>query len=133
MADRISCFKEEVLDLYSEVNLGALLEKITASIKEYMGSEEASIFIYNPEKEELTFETATGEKEKELKQIILKKGQGVAGWIAEQRQGVIINDCQSDPRYTIMVDQKTLFHTRSLLGVPVLMEDKRPGRAGSRK
>jgi serine phosphatase RsbU (regulator of sigma subunit)/putative methionine-R-sulfoxide reductase with GAF domain len=124
MPDRISCFKEEVLDLYSEVNLGSLLEKITASIKKYMGSEEASIFIYNLEKEELTFETATGKKEKELKQIILKKGQGVAGWIAEQRQGVIINDCQSDPRYAIMVDQKTLFHTRSLLGVPVQMDDR---------
>ena len=119
MADRISRFKEEVLDLYSEVNLAALLEKITASIKAYMGSEEASIFIYDPEKEELTFETATGEKEKALKQITLKKGQGVAGWIAEQRQGVIINDCQRDPRYAAMVDQKTLFHTRSLLGVPV--------------
>jgi GAF domain-containing protein len=124
MADRISRFKEEVLDLYSEVNLAALLGKITSGIKAYMGSEEASIFIYDPEKEELTFETATGEKEQELKQITLKKGQGVAGWIAEQRQGVIINDCQRDPRYTAMVDQKTLFHTRSLLGVPVQMEGR---------
>jgi sigma-B regulation protein RsbU (phosphoserine phosphatase) len=124
MADRISLFKEEVLDLYSEMNLGALLEKITASIKATMGSEEASIFIYDPEKEELMFETATGEKEKELKQMILKKGQGVAGWIAEQRQGVIINDCQRDPRYTSTVDQKTLFHTRSLLGVPVQMDGR---------
>ncbi|MEI6613637.1 MAG: GAF domain-containing SpoIIE family protein phosphatase [Chrysiogenales bacterium] len=124
MLDRISRFKEEVLDLYSEVHLGALLGKITASIKEYMGSEEASIFIYDPEKEELTFETATGENEKALKQIILKKGQGVAGWIAEQRQGVIINDCRRDPRYTSMVDQKTLFHTSSLLGVPVQMDGR---------
>ncbi len=124
MADRINRFREEVLDLYSEVRLGVLLEKITASIKAYMGSEEASIFIYDAEKEELSFETATGEKEKDLKQIILKKGQGVAGWIAEQRQGVRINDCQHDPRYTSMVDRKTLFKTCALLGVPVLLEDK---------
>jgi serine phosphatase RsbU (regulator of sigma subunit)/putative methionine-R-sulfoxide reductase with GAF domain len=124
MADRISSFKEEVLYLYSEMNLEALLEKITASIKEYMGSEEASIFIYDSEKEELTFETATGEKEKELKQIILKKGQGVAGWIAAERQGVIINDSQNDPRHTGMVDRKTLFQTQSLLGVPVLLENR---------
>jgi serine phosphatase RsbU (regulator of sigma subunit)/putative methionine-R-sulfoxide reductase with GAF domain len=124
MADRISRFKEEVLDLYSEVNLGALLERITAGIKVYMGSEAASIFIYDPDKEELTFETATGDKEKELKQIVLKKGQGVAGWIAEQRQGVVINDSQHDPRFASMVDQKTLFHTRSLLGVPVQMDGR---------
>ena len=124
MADRISRFREEVLDLYAEVQLGALLGKITAGIKTYMGSEEASIFIYDPEKEELSFETATGEKEKDLKKIVLKKGQGVAGWIAEQQQGVLINDCQNDPRYTSMVDRKTLFKTRSLLGVPVLMGAK---------
>lgn len=124
MTDRISRFKDEVLDLYSEVNLGALLGKITAGIKAYMGSEEASIFIYDPEKEVLTFETATGEKEQALKQIVLKKGQGVAGWIAAEQQGVIINDCQSDPRYAGTVDQKTLFKTRSLLGVPVLMQGR---------
>jgi len=124
MADRISRFREEVLDLYSEVRLGVLLEKITAGIKAYMGSEEASIFIYDAEKEELSFETATGEKEQDLKKIVLKKGQGVAGWIAEQRQGVLNNDCQNDPRHTGMVDRKTLFKTRSLLGVPVLLEDK---------
>jgi serine phosphatase RsbU (regulator of sigma subunit)/putative methionine-R-sulfoxide reductase with GAF domain len=124
MPDRISRFKEEVLGLYSEVNLAALLEKITAKIKAYMGSEEASIFIYDPDKEELTFETATGDREKELKQIVLKKGQGVAGWIADQRQGVIINDSRHDPRFASMVDQKTLFQTRSLLGVPVQMDHR---------
>jgi sigma-B regulation protein RsbU (phosphoserine phosphatase) len=122
MADRISRFREHVLDLYSEVHLGALLDKITASIKANMGSEEASIFIYDPDKEELSFETATGEKEKDLKKIVLKKGQGVAGWIAEKKQGVIINDCRRDPRYSGITDQKTLFRTRSLLGVPVLMD-----------
>jgi serine phosphatase RsbU (regulator of sigma subunit)/putative methionine-R-sulfoxide reductase with GAF domain len=124
MADRIARFKEEVLGLYSEVNLGALLEKITAGIKAYMGSEEASIFIYDPEKEVLTFETATGDQEKTLKQITLKKGQGVAGWIAAEQKGIIINDCQNDPRHTTMVDRRTLFQTRSLLGVPVLLEKR---------
>ncbi|MCX6556579.1 MAG: SpoIIE family protein phosphatase [Candidatus Aminicenantes bacterium] len=124
MAERISRFKDEVLGLYSEVNLNALLEKITASIKAYMGSEEASIFLYDPEKEELTFETATGDQEKTLKQIVLKKGQGVAGWIAAERKGVIINDSQHDPRHTGMVDRKILFQTQSILGVPVLLEDR---------
>jgi sigma-B regulation protein RsbU (phosphoserine phosphatase) len=119
--DRISRFKSEMLDLYSEVNLGLLLEKITAGIRGYLACEQASIFIYDSEKEELTFETATGGKEKELKQIVLKKGQGVAGWIAEQRQGVIIDDCSRDTRHMVLTDQKTNFQTRSLLGVPVLM------------
>ncbi|MBN2346439.1 MAG: SpoIIE family protein phosphatase, partial [Candidatus Aminicenantes bacterium] len=119
--DRIRRFKKEMINLYSEVDLGQLLEKTTAAIRNYLASEEASIFIYDEEREELAFETATGEGAGELKKIVLKKGQGVAGWIAAQRRGVIIDDCGSDPRHAGLADQRTRFQTRSLLGVPVLM------------
>lgn len=110
-----------MIDLYSEVDLRQLLEKITAGIRGYLACEEASIFIYDQEKEELAFETATGAQAEQLKRIVLKKGQGIAGWIAAERQGVIIDDCSLDPRHAAMADRKTNFQTRSLLGVPVLM------------
>ncbi len=122
--ERITRFKKEMIDLYSEVDLRQLLEKITAGIRDYLACEEAAIFIYDSEREELSFETATGAKAEELKRIVLKKGQGVAGWIAAQLQGVIIDDCGRDPRHAAVTDQKTRFQTRSLLGVPVLMGDR---------
>ena len=122
--ERITRFKKEMIDLYSEVDLSQLLEKVTAAIRSYLGCEEASIFIYDPEKEELAFRTATGDSSETLMQITLKKGQGIAGWIAEERRGVIIDDCSRDPRHTALTDQKTNFQTRSLLGVPVLMGDR---------
>jgi phosphoserine phosphatase RsbU/P len=124
MAERINDFREELIDLYSEVNLARLLEISTGKIKAYLGCEEASIFVYDREKEELVFETASGAKEKELKRMVLKKGQGVAGWIAEQRRGVISNDCRHDARFMAAVDRMVQFQTRSLLGAPVLMDDK---------
>lgn len=124
MPDRISNFREELIDLYSEVNLTRLLEISAGKIKTYLDCEEASIFIYNQEKEELVFETASGDKEKELKRIVIKKGQGVAGWIAQQCRGVISNDCSQDSRFLATIDRKIDFQTRSLLGAPVLMENK---------
>jgi len=119
--ERITRFKKEMIDLYSEVDLRLLLEKITAAIRGYLACEEASIFIYDEEREELAFETATGAKAEQLKRIVLKKGQGVAGWVAVERRGVIIDDCSRDARHTAVTDLKTSFQTRSLLGVPVLM------------
>ncbi len=119
--DRIARFKKEMIDLYSEVDLRLLLEKITAGIRGYLDCEEASIFIYDAEKEELAFETATGAQAEQLKRIVLKKGQGVAGWIAAERRGVIIDDCSRDKRHAAEADHKTRFQTRSLLGVPVIM------------
>jgi GAF domain-containing protein len=97
--DRITRFKQEMIDLYSEVDLRLLLEKITAAIRGYLACAEASIFIYDEEREELAFETATGAKAEQLKRIVLKKGQGVAGWIAAERRGVIIDDCSRDARH----------------------------------
>ncbi len=122
--ERSARFKKEMIDLYSEVDLQLLLEKITAGIRGYLACEEASIFIYDEEKEELAFETATGAQAEQLKRIVLKKGQGVAGWIAAKRQGVIIDDCARDPRHAALADRKTRFRTRSLLGVPVLVNGR---------
>ena len=122
--DRSTRFKKEMIDLYSEVDLHQLLEKITAGIRSYLACEQASIFIYDETKEELAFETATGAQAEQLKRIVLKKGQGVAGWVAAERRGVIIDDCASDPRHAAAADQKTRFRTRSLLGVPVLISGR---------
>lgn len=119
--DRITRFKQEMIALYSEVELRPLLERITAAIRGYLACAEASIFIYDEEREELAFETATGAKAEQLKRIVLKKGQGVAGWIAVERRGVIIDDCSRDPRHAAATDRKTRFRTRTLLGAPVLM------------
>lgn len=118
--DRSARFKKEMIDLYSEVDLRSLLERITAALRGYLACEEASIFIYDPGREELSFETATGAKAEQLKRIVLKKGEGVAGWIAAERRGVIIDDCARDKRHAAAADQRTSFRTRSLLGTPVL-------------
>lgn len=122
--DLSSRFKKEMIGLYAEVDLRPLLERITAAIRGYLACEEASIFIYDEERGELAFETATGAKAKQLKRIVLKKGQGIAGWIAAERRGVIIDDCSRDPRHASQTDRKTKFRTRSLLGVPVLRDGR---------
>lgn len=109
----------ELIELYSELELGSLLDKIAEKIKNYLNCEESSIFLYNREKEELYFETATGDKEEELKKIIIKKGEGIAGWIAESQQGIIVNDCSKEQRFKKTFDEQTSFETRSILGRPV--------------
>jgi serine phosphatase RsbU (regulator of sigma subunit)/putative methionine-R-sulfoxide reductase with GAF domain len=115
--------KEEIIGLYAEIHLHLLLDKIVDKVKGFLDCEEASIFIYNPDSKDLSFEIATGEKGKQLKEIHLGRGEGVAGWIAEHRKPLIVDDCSCDPRFAPSADQKTRFVTRSILGVPVAMDD----------
>jgi sigma-B regulation protein RsbU (phosphoserine phosphatase) len=114
-------FKNEFIELYSELDLDALLDKMADKICDYLSCEAASMFLYDSRKEELYFETATGEKQEELKKIVLKKGEGLVGWVAEYYESVIVNDCSKDPRFTAVTDKKTNFITNSILAVPVQM------------
>jgi len=120
--DRRERFREEFIGLYSEIDLRSLLDKIAEKIKYYLDCAESSIFLYNPIHEELYFEVVTGEKQEALKQIVLKRGQGVVGWIAEHGRALIVNDTSNDPRFSSLTDSQTHFKTRSLMGVPVRME-----------
>lgn len=117
-------FKQEFIDLYAEIDLATLLDKIAEKIKQYLHCEESSIFMYNPSREELYFEIVTGEKEAVLKRIVLKKNEGVAGWVAAHDRSVVINDTAKDPRFTSVTDEKADFKTRSIAAVPVRMGEK---------
>jgi serine phosphatase RsbU (regulator of sigma subunit)/putative methionine-R-sulfoxide reductase with GAF domain len=124
MQDKLIQFRDDFFDLYSEINLHSLLQKIAEKVKSYLDCEESSIFIYNPQKEELYFEIVTGNRQDELKQIVMKKGEGVVGWIAEQVSSVIINDCSIDDRFTSSTDAGTDFKTTSIVGAPVEKEGR---------
>ncbi len=110
----------ELFSLYAELDLSTLLDRVAEKIKALLGCEEAAIFLYNVRKEELYFEIATGEKGKTLKQIVLQKGEGVAGWVAEFRQALIIHDCLQDHRFSTRSDHQSSFQTRSIIAFPVI-------------
>src|SRR5829696_8303373 len=52
-------------------------------------------------------------------EIVLEKGVGVAGYVAEKGESVLINDVASDPRFDPSTDRRTGFLTRNMLCVPL--------------
>lgn len=59
-----------------------------------------------------------------LREIPFKSKQGIAGWAAINRQAVIVENAQTDPRFNRAVDVITGVRTRSLLCVPIIRQDK---------
>ncbi|HAW60705.1 MAG TPA: hypothetical protein DCW86_04470, partial [Actinobacteria bacterium] len=51
------------------------------------------------EKGELTIEAATGLSEEAIKQTHLKFGEGIAGWVAEKGEPLLISDISKDSRF----------------------------------
>ncbi len=52
-------------------------------------------------------------------EIVLERGIGIAGYVAETGESVLINDVQSDPRFDSSTDVRTGFVTRTMLCVPL--------------
>jgi HD-GYP domain-containing protein (c-di-GMP phosphodiesterase class II) len=96
------------------------IEASTALLK----TEAGSLLLIDHETGELYFEIALGEKGHKLKEIRLAKGQGIAGWVAETGQPLIVQDVQRDPRFYSDADKRSEFITRDLVCVPVRTKDK---------
>jgi len=90
-------------------------------------AETGSLLFLDDETGDLYFDVALGEKGESIKTIRLKKGQGIAGWVAEHQEPVIINDVQNDPRFFKDADKKSEFETRSMVCLPVRLKDKLVG------
>jgi signal transduction histidine kinase/CheY-like chemotaxis protein len=72
---------------------------------------------------ELVFSVPTGPNADELEDIRIPSGMGIAGWVAENEQYVLVSDTENDPRFYSEIDIITGMKTKSLLCVP--MKSKR--------
>jgi diguanylate cyclase (GGDEF)-like protein len=89
-----------------------------------VGAQTGSLLLIEHSTGELFFEVALGSKEKKLKKIRLKKNQGIAGWVAENGEPVIIHNVKKDPRFFKDADKKTKFVTKNMICVPVKTKAK---------
>ena len=89
-----------------------------------MDCEVGSLLLFDKEKDELFFEVALGDKGEAVKEVRLKTGEGVAGWVAEHGVPLIVPDATKDVRHSMKVDEKSGFTTKSILCVPVMIKQK---------
>jgi putative nucleotidyltransferase with HDIG domain len=111
----------------SSLDIVEIRKRAIEAATELVNAEAGSLLFLDGETGELYFDVAIGEKGEKLKTIRLKKGQGIAGWVAEHNEPVVINDVQNDPRFFKGGDEKSGFVTRSMICVPVKTKDKLVG------
>jgi len=108
-------------------DLHVLLNEIMESCKELMNAEASSLMIYDEKDDRLHFQVATGEKGEVVKSIAVNMGEGIAGWVAQYREPLLIEDCYKDPRFNPEYDRKSNFRTKSMICVPMIRKDRLVG------
>lgn len=89
--------------------------------EEFINAEASSVYELDEEKNELFIRIARGEKKEIAKRIRLKVGEGIAGFVVETGQPMVVQDVLKEERFSEIFDKMTGFKTRSMICVPMLL------------
>jgi len=102
--------------LSSELRTRRLLPLIMNEVTRLMNAERSTFYIVDEERGELWSQIA---QKAEVKEIRLKIGVGIAGYVAKTGKVINIEDAYRDDRFDPTTDKKTGYHTRSILCMPI--------------
>jgi len=115
--DDLNSLLEISAAMNSEKDLSSLLDLIVSETTKVLQAERTTLYLYDRENGELWSLIAQGDG---MGEIRLKLGQGLAGYVAESKESIKIDDAYSDHRFNKDVDKKTGYVTRNMLVVPLL-------------
>lgn len=117
---RIKFFQTIIHEISARKPLHELLDQIISSSKKLLDTEAASLLLYDKNESALYFHTISGGKGASLKTKPLKLGEGIGGWVAMNKESLIINDCYNDSRFNKDFDMLTGFKTHNMICVPMM-------------
>ena len=110
--------------LTSTLDLEAVLNLIMTQLSRLLRARAWSLLLRDAESGELTFEIAVSPVAGRLKGVRLRRGQGIAGWVAESGAPLLIPDVREDLRFADTFARTSTFITRSVVCVPITSRDR---------
>ncbi|MFN2135091.1 MAG: ATP-binding protein [Candidatus Promineifilaceae bacterium] len=114
--------------LSSTLSMDRIFSELTGTIRHILQVEALSVGLVEPDSGDTVFvESLMGVPSGTLPVIRVKPGQGIAGWVVEQGEPVIVNDVYADSRFYPAPDRKSGFKTRSMICIPLRVESNTIG------
>lgn len=100
----------------SNLKIDEVLQNIVNVACDLTHADRGTLYMVDKDKKELWSKIALGNEFKEIK---LKLGEGIAGYVAESGEILNIDDVQSDSRFTSRFDKSSGYVTKSMLCYPI--------------
>jgi PAS domain S-box-containing protein len=114
--------------LTSTLNMENVFQQLTGTIRRTLHAESLSVGLTEAHTGDIVFvEQLMGAKFENLSQIRVKYGQGIAGWVAEHGEPVIVNNAYADKRFYRGSDRRSGFRTDSMICIPLQVEQRTIG------
>ena len=114
--EKLTALLEVGKAMASERNLDRLLQLILSDVTKVMEADRSSLFLVDRERNELWSKIAQG---LEVREIRIKIGMGISGYVAQTGKTVNIQDAYNDPRFNQETDRRTGYRTETILCVPM--------------
>ncbi len=99
-----------------DLQLNEMLRQIAQKATEVMEADRCSLFLFDPETDELWSTVALGMGDRVIR---IPSGAGVSGYCFKSGEAVNLEDVYADPRFNREVDMQTGYHTQSMLCMPL--------------
>ena len=132
VSNRLRKLAEANRSLAEIESLDDLLLRLMDLAKQVTAAEASMLFLYKSESGLLEIVSVKddrfGDKPDKLFKskglVNLKIGEGIAGWVAQNRKAVMVEDAQSDPRFSRQADKQRGLTTRTIICVPLVYREE---------
>ncbi|MGK7344809.1 MAG: sigma-54-dependent Fis family transcriptional regulator [Candidatus Nitrospinota bacterium M3_3B_026] len=119
---RIELLKDIAGLIGSVADLDNLLALLVITATRVLEVRASSLLLLDKKTGRLYFHTALGDKKENVKEFELKKGEGIAGWVFERGEPLLVENVKEDPRWASEIAEKVGFNTGSIACAPLKVE-----------
>lgn len=116
--DDLLVFHRLARSLTSSLDLDTILRTILDHMERLIQAELWTLLMLDPVRQELYYAIAAGGQEESLRDLRVKVGEGVAGWVALHGETLILPESTEDPRLD-SASSGTLRRVRSVIALPL--------------
>lgn len=117
--ENLRVFHDVARALTSTLELEPLLHTIMTKMAEFFGPERWSLMLVDEEANELYYALSAGMNSDRLETLRVKMGDGVAGWVAETGNPLVVPDVRLDKHWSRFAKQHPDLHLRSIACLPI--------------
>jgi signal transduction histidine kinase/DNA-binding response OmpR family regulator len=108
----------------SSLDLDQILSQTMHGIRRILHVEAGSLLLLDEDSSLLEFKKILRGSQERMVGFKLKPGEGIAGYVVQKGEPLLVLDAQNDPRFCPRIDEAIGFVTHSILCVPLEVKDK---------
>ena len=122
--DSIDTLYRITSELSASLDLDRVLNRALELVGQAIGAEHGSLFLVDPQSERLIYRAVMSDYEvlpPGGRQIALTRHEGMAGWVMDNREALLLDNVQDDPRWVNLPGTES---RRSMLAAPLIANEE---------